>query len=160
MRSYLLGCKALLAVMRANGWYSGLSDVDRTLLQLVLPETVPIGPDSLAALQARHRWVIKPAFGSGGKGVVIGRFSDEATWSSAIAEAQDGRWIAQAYVPIPSCSVPVIDGGQLINKRFFANWNPFFFGGVFAGAITRASLEPVVGISAGGALLPAVVAHE
>jgi uncharacterized circularly permuted ATP-grasp superfamily protein len=160
LRSYLLGCKALLATARTNGWYSSLGEADRELLASILPATLPIGPHSWKELQDRTRWVIKPAFGSGGKGVVIGRFADDTAWTRALAGASDGRWIAQAYVPIPTYSAPILSDGQVVIKRLYANWNPFFFDGRFSGAITRVSNEPVVGISAGGALLPAVLAMD
>jgi hypothetical protein len=42
----------------------------------------------------------------------------------------------------------------------YATWNPFFFGGRAAGGIARVSSDPVVGISARGALLPTVLVND
>jgi glutathionylspermidine synthase len=159
LRSYLVGCKGVLAEVckRRNTF----PEPTRAVIDRVLPLTHNIDDIDAVDLHDRARWVLKPAFGSGGTGVQIGRYTDEASWERAVATARAGRWIAQTYLPIPLYRVPLTSapaGGA--DLPLYANWNPFFFGGRPAGGIARVSREPVVGISARGALLPSVIVND
>jgi uncharacterized circularly permuted ATP-grasp superfamily protein len=111
-------------------------------------------------LQDRERWVLKPAFGSGGAGVVIGRFVDRDAWDDALRRTRQGQWIAQMYMPIPRYAVPLSSDDGQASTPLYANWNPFFFGGAAAGGVARVSSAPIVGITAHGALLPTVLVDE
>lgn len=156
LRSYLVGCKGVLAeVCKRRPQFP---EATRAVIDRVLPATHSIDDIDPAELRDRARWVLKPAFGSGGSGVQIGRYTDDATWEKAVERARAGGWIAQGYLPIPLYRVPLTSappGGAEL--PLYANWNPFFFGGKPAGGIARVSREPVVGISARGALLPTVI---
>lgn len=158
LRSYLVGCKGVLAELCKRR--SSFPEAMRTVIDRVLPRTHNIEELDGAELRERASWVLKPAFGSGGSGVQIGRYTDEATWERALEVAHAGCWIAQSYLPIPLYRVPLTSappGGAEL--PLYANWNPFFFGGKPAGGIARVSREPVVGISARGALLPSVIVN-
>jgi hypothetical protein len=162
LRSYLVGCKAILAEQCARAQAGRLSAWELAAVMRVLPCTVR--PDVLSeqdlALSDRARWVLKPAFGSGGSGVVIGRYTDDAAWNRCLERARQGGWIAQSYLPIPLYGVPLATAPEKEPSLLYANWNPFFFGGVAAGGIARVSADPVVGISVRGALLPTVIVND
>ena len=159
LRSYLVGCKAVLAELCRRGRQDKLAESEREVVASVLPCT--LSPDDLPAdaLEDRDNWVLKPAFGSGGQGVVIGRYTEQADWEQALVDARRGGWIVQTYLPIPRYRVPLISGDG-VPRTLYANWNPFFFGGTAAGGIARVSSDPVVGISARGALLPTVIVND
>ena len=162
LRSYLLGSKAVLALLHAADVQSDLSPELVEAVQSMVPETHLVDPGLCARLESdRADWVLKEAFGYGGKGVVLGSESDRASWLSALRDSCGGGWVAQRAVAIPTYQLPVVEelpgeGAKLSMASFYANWNPFVFGGRCAGAITRASAAKIVSITARGALLPAI----
>lgn len=161
LRSYLVGCKAILAEMCRPERLEMLEGEDREVVRDILPCTVSCQSMDKDALADRSRWVLKPAFGSGGMGVVIGRYVDETTWNDALDKAaQGGEWVVQRYLRIPLYRVPLVTSSGSALVSLYSNWNPFLFGGVAAGGITRVSSDPVVGISARGALLPTIVVND
>ncbi len=160
LRSYLVGNKLTLARLSQPSYRSTLPAEDVALLDQILPCTIPPAEVPENELADRSRWVLKPAFGSGGNGVVIGRYADAATWAEALRVARGGDWVIQTYLPIPLYRVPVAMATANAMTPLYANWNPFFFGGKSAGAIARVSSNPVVGISVRGALLPSIIAES
>lgn len=157
LRSYLVGCKAILSELCMQQRTGKLSAAMQEVVAKVLPCTANARDFDQRELQDRSRWVLKPAFGSGGAGVVIGRYADQLTWDQALRATRSGDWIAQTYLPIPLYRVPLTTAAGHATTPLYANWNPFFFGGVAAGGIARVSSDPVVGISARGALLPTII---
>lgn len=160
LRSYMVGCKVTLAVLFHPEYRARMSTEDVQLLRDIMPCTIPPREVEEWELMERNRWVLKPAFGSGGSGVVIGRYVDAATWTDALRVARAGDWVAQTYLPIPLYRVPVATVTGNAMTPLYANWNPFFFGGKPAGGIARVSSNPVVGISVCGALLPTIIAND
>jgi uncharacterized circularly permuted ATP-grasp superfamily protein len=160
LRSYVVGCKAVLAEMCRPERIESLDDEDREVVRSVLPCTMSLDEIDRSELADRTRWVIKPTFGSGGSGVIIGRYVDESTWNEAIARARPGEWVVQRYLRIPLYRVPLMTSSASALVSLYSNWNPFFFGGVASGGITRVSSDPVVGISARGALLPTIIVND
>lgn len=159
LRSYLVGCKAILAEMCRRERSDEVTDVERRIIKSVVPCTA-MAQMTGSELEERHRWVLKPAFGSGGAGVVIGRYTDQRRWAEAMTTARQGGWIAQTFLPIPLYRVPLTTAAAGVAVPLYANWNPFIFGGVAAGGIARLSTNPVVAISARGALLPSVIVND
>jgi uncharacterized circularly permuted ATP-grasp superfamily protein len=154
LRSILLGHKATLAWLEKMR--PTLSADEQKLLSDVLPPTRIVsttGRDNLIAQQ--QRWVLKPTTGHGGKNVLIGAATGSEEWTRAISAA-DEDWIVQEFRRPIRYHLPSFDDGDARLHVYYANWNPFYFGGKFGGAIARASLEPVVNIRAGGALLPVI----
>jgi len=160
LRSYVVGCKAVLAEMCRPERLLALDTDDREVVGSVLPCTMSLDEIDRTELTDRSRWVLKPTFGSGGVGVIIGRYVDEATWNEAITRARTGEWVVQRYLRIPLYRVPLMTSSASALVSLYSNWNPFFFGGVASGGITRVSSDPVVGISARGALLPTIIVND
>jgi hypothetical protein len=158
LSSYAIGCKAVLAELSRLCRCGGLAEPERTTVARVLPTTASLSELDDDELEDRERWVLKPSFGSGGSGVIIGRFVDDATWRARLlaARRRASDWIVQLSQPIPRYRVPVANGSDAL----FTNWSPFFFAGTPAGSIARASADPVVGISARGALLPTILVES
>lgn len=156
LRSYLLGSKGLLALLQDPSVLSHLSPEDRTNISALVPRTIMITDQVLRDLSAeRVNWVLKGAFSYGGHQVVIGRTIDQAKWESAIAMSTASLWIAQEYCQPPVYRVPRFTDSDAVSwDELYANWNPFLFGGRFAGAMTRVGGSLVVSITARGALLP------
>jgi hypothetical protein len=109
----------------------------------------------------RERLVLKPASDYGGRGVILGNETDQATWDATIeAHAPLGDFIAQEYVAIPEEMFPMVEDGrvQMRLKRF--NVNPFAIGGRYAGMLTRISDQAVINVAAGGGILPTVIGRH
>ena len=160
LRSYMVGCKALLAELSRRARAGLLSDDYADDIADVLPCTALTDEIDDETLAERTRWVLKPAFGSGGAGVVIGRYVGEAEWREALTRARKGGWVVQSYLSISLYRVPLTSASGRAMTPLYANWNPFFFGGKPAGGIARVSSDPVVGISVRGALLPSVLVDD
>lgn len=161
LRSYLVGCKLVLAELCRPERLASFDAARRKVVREVLPCTAPLAEvSSEVNICDRNEWVVKPAFGSGGVGVIIGRYTDDATWSETLRTINRSEWVIQSYLRVPLYRVPLTTGATHASTALYANWNPFFFGGVAGGAIARVSSDPVVGISARGALLPSVIVDD
>jgi glutathionylspermidine synthase len=145
LRSYLASSKTLIAFL----W------LRRPDLRPSLPRTFVLGPDEIGELRrAPARLVLKRGESHGGQHVLLPGIADEDAFAQALDEAATAPWIAQEYHPVPLLPVPHADGAALQVQHKFYNWNPFLFGGRYAGGIARASGTPLINISLGGGLLP------
>ncbi len=154
LRSYLVGNKVALSMMSENVF--SCSPRDRALIADLLPSTEIVTRDSLDRLvRERANWVLKGAFGSGGKDVTIGRITPSAEWRERLGRATAMPSVVQRLERIPRYRVPTeTPSGGMELTELHANWNPWIFGGRYAGALTRVSRTPIVVISGGGGLLP------
>jgi uncharacterized circularly permuted ATP-grasp superfamily protein len=121
------------------------------------PEQQPI--DLLPfVLAERERLVLKPAHGYGGQAVLIGDESTPEAWAQAVRAGLGAPWVVQQRVRIPSEPFPVFaPGGALRFVDLKVNTNPFYVAGHEVGAVTRASLDSVINVSAGGGSVPTFV---
>jgi hypothetical protein len=69
-------------------------------------------------------------------------------------------WIAQEYLEVPRLAIPVAEGESIVWSEKYYNWNPFVFGGGYAGGLVRVSSTPLINITLGGGLLPAFTARS
>jgi hypothetical protein len=157
LRSYLVGTKALLALLRDPSNPADLTPEERALTERVIPETTFQRDGDLPE---RGDWVLKKAESYGGQDVVVGSLVDDAVWARAIDSAKRARWVRQRREEIPTVALPVLDGAKLTFQRKFLNWNPFVFGGRHGGSIARVSDSILINISRGGGLLPTVRVGE
>jgi uncharacterized circularly permuted ATP-grasp superfamily protein len=135
----------------------GLDADEIGLLHEVLPETITVNPQTVEQLCAdKDSWVIKRSLSSGGVDVIFGCERSQADWEQVVARAVGDVVVAQRKQSIPVRRLPVVENGAVELRTLFANWNPWVFGGRYAGASTRVSTEKVISITAGGGLLPAV----
>jgi len=106
----------------------------------------------------RDHLVLKPADSYGGKDVLIGHETDEATWMNLVERIlrSNEDWVVQRYVDISEMTVPIMNGSgvKLVNKKY--NINPFVFAHRYAGSVARLSDQSVINVSAGGGLVPVI----
>jgi glutathionylspermidine synthase len=159
LRSYVVGNKVTLAMISRDAF--GFSLSDQSLVAELVPATEVVTPESHQRLLGdKDRWVLKGAFGSGGKEVTIGRRVSAPEWREALDSAARSPSVVQRLEPIPRCAVPLLnDAGQVELTELYANWNPWVFGGRYGGATTRVGWKPVVVISGGGGLMPCTAAR-
>jgi hypothetical protein len=153
LRSALAGAKSLLSVI-AGG--TGLPPELRGAAELV-PRTLLLDNDAARAevRGAPLRWVLKKSVSHGGLGVVLPGV--EPDHRDALAASVHETWIAQEYLQIPRVRVPVVREGAVAHDLKYYNWNPFVFGGRYAGGMARVSDTPLINITLGGGLLPMLI---
>lgn len=116
----------------------------------------------LPAYIRRHKdaLVLKPNSLYGGQGVVVGRTVTQAVWERTLSSALRGaeRYVVQRLARIAAHRFPVLDGGspREVERRVVSG---FFFNSTGVGLVGRFSEDPVVNVSRGGGLLPALVVH-
>ena len=160
LRSYLFGSKSLLALFHQHLDALSLNPADRDLVRDVIPFTFVVASEHHERLRRdRTAWVLKAALGHGGEQVVLGNTCSESEWASAIERSRVAPWVAQELLTVPRYKLPLMTAEQE-SGELFVNWNPWIFGGRYAGATTRASTSPMVSITRGGALVPAIAVTD
>jgi hypothetical protein len=101
--------------------------------------------------------VLKPAHGYGGRSVLVGDQVTAAEWESGLQGALWEPWVVQERVPIPEEAFPVWGADGLTFESLKVNANPFYVAGADVGAVTRASRNAVINVSAGGGSVPTFV---
>lgn len=107
-----------------------------------------------AVMADPSRWVLKKSEGHGGKHVLLPGVASESAWRDALEASRHEVWIAQEYLEVPQMAIPVADGERVGWADKYYNWNPFVFGGKYAGGLVRTSSTPLINITLGGGLLP------
>jgi len=102
--------------------------------------------------------VMKPIGLYGGKEVAIGREMGSGDWEKVMQTALRDRFVAQEYIPIPEISLPVFSETGLTFSPKKVNMNFFAFNGLYAGGMARVSDSSIINISAGGGLIPILLA--
>lgn len=171
-RSMITGSKKVLAGLRHPEVQEALSAEQRRAVDDHVPWTAILRDDHVDrsgdrvdlrdhVLDHREDLVLKPARGYGGKQVHLGPATDEVTWGKLVDDhIDDGDWIVQELVPIPSEAFPFVEDGHVEVRRLNVNVNPFVFGGEFAGAYTRVSADDVINVSVGGGIVPTITIEE
>lgn len=134
-----------------HAWlWSETSGADRRSVERLLPRTAMLD-DALAAevLAQPHRFVLKPAFGRMGEGVVLGRECPPDAWRKRVASALRSRR-ARPYVAQDRFdAVPVeTEPGRTATACLGA----YVAAGRFAGYYSRLSSRPVVAYDASNVL--------
>jgi hypothetical protein len=146
LRSYLAASKTLLAFL-CQHWPAHRGPCP------VVP-TRMLDAERIAQLREQAlRVVLKKGESHGGLHVLLPELASEAQRKTALDDAASTPWVEQDFVELPKLGVPTPDAPRAL--KFF-NWNPFLFGGRYAGGIARASDTPLINITLGGGLLPTI----
>ncbi len=128
---------------------------EREAVERHVPQTVRVTDASRARLVSdRPGWVLKPAQGYGGFGVVIGRDVDDATWSTALVSPR--RMVAQRYVEVPRQPVARVVGEGVEWREQYVTLSFWLHQGRFSVAYARAGERRVVNVHQGGGLGPLI----
>ncbi len=154
LRSYIASAKSIMSRLVDT---RDLPDELKPAAKL-LPRTVllddPVGRKEVVG--ALDRWVLKKSEGHGGKNVLLPGVALKSAFIEAMELSKREVWIAQEYLNVPKISLPYSAEGSndLVWQDKFYNWNPFVFGGRYAGGLVRTSNTPLINITQGGGLLP------
>jgi hypothetical protein len=119
-----------------------------------VPHTVTLDASSdLSAYRDRERWIVKPAGGYNGTGVVAGLDVDAEAWEGALARTQATGGVVQAYAP--QYATPTIYGGEVPGWADPTNFplannmeGLYLFDGAFGGVFPRCSRKATIGMDA------------
>ena len=144
LRSYVASAKSLLTHLAMNG----AGDCIPRSVMLDTKEA----RDMVSA--SASQWVLKKSESHGGEAVVLPDPANTAAWHAALEASTREIWIAQEYLDLPRLAMPLAQGNTLGRSEKYYNWNPFVFGGRYAGGMVRVSETPLINICLGGGLLP------
>ncbi|MDZ7344298.1 MAG: hypothetical protein ONA90_07265 [candidate division KSB1 bacterium] len=99
--------------------------------------------------QHQNDFVIKPNDEYGGKGVTLGWETPSEQWQALIEKALDDFYIVQEKVPMAKASFPCFDNG-LKFVELVVDLDPYVFGPVVGGVLTRLSTSALANVTAGG----------
>ncbi|MFQ6672163.1 MAG: circularly permuted type 2 ATP-grasp protein [Candidatus Tectimicrobiota bacterium] len=167
--SKLLSFKAILYFLTDPQFMGHFTVAEQKALKRYLSWTRRVAPgrvwyrgrheDLLPLIRtAKDRFVIKPSDAFGGKGVAIGRETDQARWEAVIDEALKGRWVVQESIEIPEELFPAFTPERGLRTKK-VNLNPFAFGSRYAGCVARISRSSIINVSVGGGILPVIQAR-
>jgi len=108
----------------------------------------------------KERLVLKPNTLFGGEGVTLGKTVNQREWESVLQRALRGkeRYVVQALAHVPTDTFPMLrEGGVHFTERCVVSG--FFFNSSAIGLVGRFSGLPVVNVSRGGGLIPALWVH-
>ena len=170
LNSKLAGKKSLMAVLQSDVMQAKLTEEEKEVVRNHVPwtrlventQTAYNGQtvDLISFLKDnKDKMVMKPIGLYGGKNVAIGHEMSSADWNSVIETALKERYVAQEYIPIPTIPLPVYTNGGLTFEHKKVNMNFFAFNGKYAGGMARVSDSSIINISAGGGLIPILLAE-
>jgi len=170
----LLGSeKSMLAMLCKMSFHHYFTEKEKDVIRNYIPWTFTLGDRSVFTREGKEmetksyliknqeNFVIKPSWGYGGKGVILGKHMSSDKWQEAVYKyGGETAWIAQEYVEIPKIEIPVINNGHVeIGSKYF-NLSPYVFGGKYVGCLGRISDLPVINVSAGGGIIPVMKEEE
>jgi hypothetical protein len=142
----LLGDKSAVALISEMGESGLLDPADHALVKKAVPWTRRLAGGASCTwrghcadlgetvLDNREQMVLKPANGTNGNGVLIGRHTDAAAWRAAVVRAiASDDHVVQEYCP--SQLIYAAMDGQAQPHGFV--WSAFVFGDAFSGSYVR-----------------------
>ncbi len=131
--------KAFLAILSEEAGSGRLPAPLAARIGAALPWTRTVDKVADAVAARRSEFVLKPADGCGGEGLVFGPDTDQRAWEDAIetAVSGDGHWVAQRVVrpPVARLASPGPDGMSF--EKYTTSTGVFAVGRRFAGGIRR-----------------------
>ncbi|MFC8223985.1 hypothetical protein ACFUTY_38190 [Streptomyces sp. NPDC057362] len=140
--SWLLSNKNVLAWLWAD--IEDLAPENQRFVRTHVPWTAVVGPECEntvhEALAHRQAWVLKPAGGHGGDGVVLGHAVDDDTWRDALRSAlATGDHILQRFVQADQMDMKFYDDrtGVVHSESVPFVLGPFLFGRQISNILVR-----------------------
>ena len=159
----LLGSKWLLEVLRNPDTQSLFSAREQAAIRIMVPWTAELHDGPLHHLdgsvlpdmvpwvsQHRDDLVLKPAIGSHGEGVLIGRSATQHDWDEAVGRAMSGGWIVMEYVAPQQMVLPVADPVHEWRTTWeteLVDCNFYVYGNRVGSSLRRASTDPILNVA-------------
>ncbi len=159
----LLGSKWLFEVLWSPDAQSLFSAREQAAIRMMVPWTAELHdgpshhrdgsllPDMLPWVsQHRHDLVLKPAIGSHGEGVLVGRSATQHDWDGAVGRAMSGGWIVMEYVAPQLMELPVADPAdewQTTWETELVDCNFYVYGNRVGPSLRRAAAGPILNVA-------------
>ncbi|MDI5938950.1 hypothetical protein QLR68_12430 [Micromonospora sp. DH15] len=118
-----------------------LPEADQALVRRYVPRTTALTAAELPrALADQHDLVAKPADGSAGIGVLLGRETDPQQWEEGLRAALDeGGYILQEYMPADRVAMDFVrmETGETVTADVPYSLAPYLFGRTGSGGLAR-----------------------
>ncbi|NMO14851.1 hypothetical protein HPC49_15905 [Pyxidicoccus fallax] len=109
----------------------------------------------------RERFVLKPATGYGGMGVMLGWLADAEAWNATLKQALEEKWVVQERVLTDQESYPILGESGLHFAERYTDLNPYVWTDTRQeGYFVRVSPKPMMNLTQGGSLAPLAVVRE
>jgi hypothetical protein len=159
----LLGSKWLLEVLWNPDAQGLFSANELAAIRMMVPWTAELHdgpshrvdgsvlPDMLSWVgQNRDGLVLKPALGSHGEGVLVGRSATQGEWDEAVSLAASGGWIVMEYVAPEQMVLPIADPGHEWRTTWeteLVDCNFFVYGNRVGTSMRRAATGPILNVA-------------
>ncbi len=163
--------KRLFAFLTHERWQRRLSPTQRALIEAHVPWTRMFVPGKTQfegrrhdlkqlALAERERFVLKPAEGYEGRGVLLGAETAPALWESEVERRYGGEHVLQQRVKAPLRKLLLPHGKRVEESARWLHLGEFVISGQLAGLIARASTELVLNADTDERALPSFVLSD
>lgn len=162
-RAKLVHKKSLFALLTHENSQSLFDEDEQQAIRAHIPWTRRIEPGTtiyrgqridLCDYIAQHKddFVIKPNDEYGGKGVTLGWETPSEQWEKLIKTALNDFYVVQEKVPIAKEKFPYYDPAlrDLQFAELVVDFDPYVFGPVVGGILTRLSASSLANVTAGG----------
>ncbi|NQE89343.1 circularly permuted type 2 ATP-grasp protein [Nocardia terpenica] len=139
--------KGFLAILSEAAASGSLPSSLAERINAALPWTRMIDDVAETVAQQRSAYVLKPADGCCGEGLVFGPATEQSAWEQAIDDAVTGEelWVVQRVVRPPVLRLASLGTGGMTFSEFSTSTGVFAVGRRFAGAIRRC--DPTLGLN-------------
>ncbi len=160
--------KRLFAFLTHERWQRNLSPAQRALVDAHVPWTRMFGPEKTQfegrrrdlrelALAERERFVLKPAEGHEGRGVLLGAETDGRTWKTEVERRHGRAHVIQEAVQAPLRRLLLPRGHRVEEVSRWLHLGQFVIGGQLAGFLARTSEDLVLAAESDERALPCLV---
>jgi hypothetical protein len=160
--------KRLFAFLTDQRWQRLFTPAERTLVQAHVPWTRVLEPGKTLfegrrrslpdlVLGERERFVLKPAEGYEGRGVLLGCETGADEWAREVRRRLGGGHVVQERVAAPVRRIWLPDGDGVVATPRWFHLGEYVVDGQFAGLLARASEELVLSVHSEERALPCLV---
>lgn len=109
--------------------------------------------------QNKDQFVIKSVIDTRGRGIYLGKYTDQKIWNHLLTKCMDGQHVVQEFLNLEKQTVenPIGESG---NFDAYTDIGLYQLGGESIGFLCRASNKPIVNVGNGGALRPTFVVRR
>jgi hypothetical protein len=158
----------MFAFLTHEQWQRRMSPAQRALIDAHVPWTRMFVPGKTQfegrridlkhlALAERERFVLKPAEGYEGRGVLLGADTSPAQWEAEVERRLGGDHVLQQRVRAPLRKLLLPHGKRVQEASRWLHLGEFTIGGQLAGLLARASSELVLAADTQERALPSFV---
>ena len=142
----LYGSKQSLTLVHEEEFSHCFSSAELAIFRKVVPRTIPLDLQTLdLAIQQRNDWVLKPALGYGGLGVVCGSESTDSDWTFALRQAVGAGvpYVLQEFVPNEAVeNYLLLPAGDIVKSELRYVFGIYMIGARYIGCSVRALSAP------------------